>query len=179
MTITLTTTNNQKNVEKNVNVTSINLGDCERILREKYNISDNETLYMKKIDVFEEGMKIPKIEFDVYYKVNETYLKKLDLSFCSDSKMEISIPVKLTENLDKYNTSSEYYTDICHVATSDSGTDIILKDRKKEFIENNKTLCQENCILSEFDFDIEIVKCLCDIKEASSLFENIKVDKKK
>ena len=50
----------------NGNVTAITLGDCERLLKKVYNISDNEALFMKKIDVIEEGMMIPKIEFDVY-----------------------------------------------------------------------------------------------------------------
>ena len=70
-----------------------------------------------------------------------------------------------------------YYNDICYVTTSDSGTDIILKDRKNEFIDNNKTLCQENCYLSEYNNNK--VKCSCDVKESSSMFRNIKIDKAK
>ena len=48
MIITFTTTENQKN-NKNNNMTSIDLGECETLLRNFYNISDNETLYMKKL----------------------------------------------------------------------------------------------------------------------------------
>ena len=69
MIITLTTTENQKNNE-NVNLTRIEFGDCERNLRQFYNLSINETIYMKKIDVKQEGMKIPKIEYDVYCKLS-------------------------------------------------------------------------------------------------------------
>ena len=122
MIVTLTSTKNQKNDEKNGNVTTINLGDCERLLREAYNISVNETLFMKKIDVIEEWMMIPKIEFDVYYKLQ---IDKKDI--------------------DKYNSSSGYYNDICYVTISDGGTDITLKDRKSEFIDNNRTICQDSC----------------------------------
>ena len=180
ITITLTTTTNQKNEEKNGNVTTINLGDCENILKEVYNISYNETLFIKKIDVEQEGMMIPKIEYDVYYKLNGINLEKLNLSYCKNSKIDISIPLKLNiKDLDKYNASSGYYNDICYTTTSDSGTDIPLKDRITEFIDNNKTLCQENCFLSEYDFNNNIAKCSCDIKESSSLFENIKIDKNK
>ena len=49
MIITLTTTENQKN-NKNANLTIIELGDCERNLRQFYNLSINETIYMKKIE---------------------------------------------------------------------------------------------------------------------------------
>ena len=50
MTVTFTTSQNQKNNINN-NVTTIDLGECETILRNEYNISSNETLYMKKIDI--------------------------------------------------------------------------------------------------------------------------------
>ena len=65
MTVTFTTTENQKNNLYN-NMTSIDLGECETLLRNFYNISDNETLYMKKIDIIQDGMKTVKVEFDVY-----------------------------------------------------------------------------------------------------------------
>ena len=58
ITITLTTTEKQKNYTHN-NTTIIDLGQCEILLKQFYNISINETLYMKKIEVIKEGMKIP------------------------------------------------------------------------------------------------------------------------
>ena len=57
---------------------------------------------MKKIDIIQEGMKIPKIEYDVYYN-NGTSLKKLDTStICDTSMISLSIPLSLSEseNLD-------------------------------------------------------------------------------
>ena len=47
MLVILTTTLNQKNNINN-NMTLINLEECEYLLRKFYNISDNETLYIKK-----------------------------------------------------------------------------------------------------------------------------------
>ena len=62
MVVTLTSTQNQKsNNNTNKNMTSLDLGNCETELRNYYNISDNETLYIKKTDIKQEGMKIPKI----------------------------------------------------------------------------------------------------------------------
>ena len=180
MLITLTSTKNQKKDENNVNVTTINLGDCERLLKEAYNISYNETLFIKKIDVIEGGMLIPKIEFDVYYKLNGINLIKLNLSYCKNSKIDISIPVQINKkDIDKYNASSGYYNDICYVAESDCGTDIILNDRQNEFIDNNKTVCQDNCFFSDFDDNINKAKCSCDVVESSTNYENIKINKAK
>ena len=120
MTITFTTIQNQKNNINN-NITTIDLGICEEILRKSYNISENETLYMKKIDIFQEKMKIPKLEYDVYCKLNGTNLIKLDLSLCENTKISLSIPVIISksENLDKLNSSSGYFNNICYSSTSD------------------------------------------------------------
>ena len=148
-------------------------------MKDIYNISYNETLFMKKIEVLEDGMMIPKIEFDVYYKLNLTNLVKLNLSYCINNKIDISIPIKLEGNIDIYNPNSGYYNDLCYKATSDLGTDITLKDRKIEFIKNNKTICQDNCIFSKYDINIQKVKCICNIPDSSDKFEKIKINKTK
>ena len=152
MTVTLSTTDNQK-ININDNSTKVDLGECETLLRKAYSISQDKKIYIKKIDVVQEGMKIPKVEYDVYCKLNGTNLIKLNLSFCQNTKVDLSVPVILTESIDKHNSSSGYYNDICYTATSDSETDIILKDRLKEFIEGNKTVCQDGCIFSEYDYN--------------------------
>ena len=76
MTVTFTTTENQKK-NKNNNMSTIDLGDCEYLLKNKYNISINETLYMKKIDIVQEEMTTTKVEYDVYCKLSGTNLIKL------------------------------------------------------------------------------------------------------
>ena len=160
VTITLTTVENQKN-NINTNMTIIDLGECEYLLRDYYNISINEKLYMKKIEVIQEGMKIPKIEYDVYCALFGTNLIKLNLTVCKNTKISISIPMIITEDIDKLNSSSGYYNDICYTTTSEDGTDIILKDRKKDFINNNKTVCQDDCQFSKYDSEKMKVKCTC------------------
>ena len=180
MMVTLTTVENQnKNKNSTNNITSIYLGECEAILREKYNITDDKVLYMKKIDVKQEGFKIPKIEFDIYTKLNDTNLVKLNLSYCRNSKAEIIIPIIIykDENIDKYNSSSGYYNDLCYATTSDYGTDIISKDRQEDIITENRTVCQEKCTFSDYDYDIHKATCTCDIVESSSFFVNIKINK--
>jgi len=46
-------------------------------------------------------------------------------------------------------------------------------------MDNNKTICQENCFLSNYNYTSNKVKCLCDVKESSSKFKNMKIDKTK
>ena len=116
MTITLTTTDNQKN-SKNDNSSKVDLGPCEDILRKVYNISKDEKLYMKKIDVIQKGMKIPKIEYDIYCKLDGANLIKLNKTYCSNVKAELSVHVILTEDIDKLDRNSDYYNDICYTST--------------------------------------------------------------
>ena len=177
MTVTLTTIENQKNNINN-NMTSIILGQCEDELRSRYNVY-NATFYMKKIDVEQDGIKIPKIKFDVYCKLNGTKLVKLDLSLCEKTKIYFSIPTELTDDIYKLNASSEYYNDKCVSAKSDSGTDIIQKDRQKEFVEGDKTLCQENCDFSEYNMTNKRANCSCYIKEYNLSFAYMYIDKNK
>ena len=55
------------------------------------------------------------------------------MTACKDVKIILNIPLKIEENIDKLNSSSGYYNDICYTATSENGTDISLSDRKKKF----------------------------------------------
>ena len=178
ITVILTSTLNQKNNE-HINNISMDLGQCENILKYNYNISNNDSLYILQIVSEEDGMKIPKIEYEIYYPLNNgTNLTKLNLSYCKGTKIEISIKVKINDNIDKYNLSSDYYNDICSKATSENGTDILLKDRRNEFVDNNMSLCEENCDLINYDFNTEKAKCSCDIKLSIPSNYDIKFNKK-
>ena len=183
MQITLTTTEIQRNNynKNNNNSTSIDLGECETLLRKENNISDEELLYMRKIDVYQEGMQIPKVEFDIYYKENNNKLKKLNLTICENTKICLSYPVNISENIDIYNPN-DYYNSICYPATSNCGTDITLTDRQKEFVEENRTLCQDGCNFEKYDNINKRAECSCKGKEFKSTINSIsdiKIDKKK
>ena len=174
--IILTSTINQKNNEEENNIT-MDLGQCEDKLKKNYNIANNKPLYIIQIISEEIGMKIPKIEYQIYYLLeNSDELKQLNLDPCQGTKIDVSISVKIEGKLDKYNSSSDYYNNICSKTTSESGTDISLNDRRNEFVENNVTLCEENCILKDYDYIKEKAKCSCDIKTSISS-DDIKFNK--
>ena len=183
MQVTLTTSENQKkNIYNDTYVTNntlIDLNECEISLRAFYNISNDTSLYIQKIDVTQEGMQIPKVEFDVYSRLGGKKLQKLNLSICQNDKINIYTNIDSISNLDIINPTSGYYTDVCYPTTSDVGTDIILNDRKKEFVEKNKTVCQEDCNFVGYNFNTKRVNCSCDVKEASLFFENIIINRNK
>ena len=79
-------------------------------------------------------MKIPIIEYEVYYPLYSKQMIQLDLSKYENEYIEISIPVDIeNNNIDKYNKSSPYYNDICSITDSDNGVGLTLSDRKKIF----------------------------------------------
>ena len=126
----------------------------------------------------EEGMKIPKIEYEVYYPSNSGNLSKLNLTVCTGMKADVYIPVKINDDIEKYNSSSDYYNDVCSKTTSEFGTDISLTDRKNNFINNNMTLCEEECELVEYNYTTAKAKCSCNIKLNIPFINKIKFDKK-
>ena len=175
--IIFTTTENQKNNSKD-NYITMDLGPCENILKNHYHIPINNSLFILQIVSEEEGMKIPKIGYEVYYPLNNS-MTKLDLTLCEGTKLEISISVDIngTLDLDLYNPKSEYYNELCVISTSESGTDIPLKDRRNEFVKNNLTLCEENCELVEYNKETKKVKCSCDMKPRINSNFDLKFDK--
>ena len=173
-----TSTLNQQNNENISNLT-MNLGKCEKILKDKYNIPNDDSLYMIQLIYEEKGKKIPKLEYEIYYPLNNSNnLTKLNLSLCQGTKIEISIAVILNKPIDRYNASSDYYNDICYKSSSSNEADIPIKDRRNEFVDNNMYLCEENCELIDYNYNTQKSKCSCDIKLNISSNFDVKFDEK-
>ena len=166
----ITTSENQNN-NTYTNISTIKLGDCERILREKYDIKDNETLVILKIDYNIAGLLIPIIGYEVYHPRNKS---KLDLSFCEKSSINYNIPVSIDEdNLFKHDPNSEYYNDECSTYTTDNGTDILLNDRREEFNDNNFSLCENICEYVGYDLETKKALCECGIRYEEFLLAEV------
>ena len=108
------------------------------------------------------------MEYELFHPITK---EKLNLDYCSDTKINLLIPTSIDEeNLDKYNTSSDYYNNKCSPSTTQNSIDITLKDRAIEYINNNLSLCERNCEYSGYDTKYKKVKCNC---QAKSKFEYI------
>ena len=166
--------NNNYNEFKNLSI--IKLGECNNILEEEYNISDNKSLIIFKIDIYKKGLLIPIVEYEVY-----DYSQKisLELDICKDKIITLLLPCTINEEKGeefKYNISNEYYNDICYSYTTDDNTDIILSDRRNEFIDNKMTLCENNCEYGGYKSNIKKSVCECKIKTKLSLLTEINTD---
>ena len=145
-------------------------------LRNFYNISNDSEIYMIKIEIIQEGMRIPKIEYKLFSKINEIK-KKLNLNACQNIKINIFYPFELNESIATLDSKSGYYNDVCYTAKSQSGTDISLEDRKNEY--PNKAVCQDECDFADYNYAIKKANCSCKVKESSKSFALMKIDKQK
>ena len=104
----------------------------------------------------------------------------VNLTVCENLRIDISFPVDIDEkDIDKHNPDSDYYNNICIKTTSDGGTDISLSDRKDKFIEDNMTLCEEDCKLIKYNPITKKVNCSCLVKLNLLQIKDIKFDKDK
>ena len=126
-------------------------------------------------------MEIPKTDYEVYYyKSNDNKYEKMDLGICKDMKINKSVYINISDDdIDKYNSSSDYYNDICYTYTSDNGTDVTLKDRRNEYINNNMAVCEENYDFIAYDSDTSKAICSCPVSESISQVSDMKFDKEK
>ena len=181
---TLTSTRNQNN-NKYFNVSSIELNECYNRIIKQYGLQNNSNIYILKVDILLPGTKIPKVEYELYYPLNGTNLTLLNMSVCENTKIDIYLPTNISkEELYKHNPKSDFYNDICKTHTSESGTDIILNDRRNEFVDKNMNLCEEDCELTNFDNKIynttyNRVKCTCNTKINLPKLSKVKIDKAK
>ena len=172
----ITTSDNQKNNEYK-NISSLNLGDCENRLKQIYNIDPKLSLIIFKIDYFSEGLLIPIISYEIFHPENKS---KLDLNYCKDILVELNIPVSIDEdNLFKYDPNNEYYRDECILSTSENSTDIIINDRQNEYVNNNLSLCQNNCTFTGYEQNSKKALCDCEVKTKINLISEIIDDKNK
>jgi len=173
ITFQLTDSEQQKNYTKNKlfnNISSIDLNECEEILKKEYGI---DKLTILKIDIKRNDTPSTQVEYQV---INSETDEILDLSKCIDVKINIYAPVDFDpecfdkishlkgQGYDIFNSSDSFYNDICAAYTSENGTDVILKDRKNDFYNPNLSLCEDNCEYKSFDVETSKVNCECETK---------------
>ena len=171
--VIFTTTKQQKD---NINMTKIDLGECEILLRHTYNLLNDEILYIKILEIFQEEMRIPKIEYGIYSRLNGE-LTKLNLTSCTNRKIYLSIPADNIDDLNKLNSKSRYYNDICYISTTKNGIDIPIKDRINEY--PYVTVCQDDCDFIHYNFTSKRAKCSCEVREFSTSFADMYINKEK
>ena len=160
--------NKAQNVSNNISI--IDLGECEEILRKAYHINENDSLIFIKNEQQSGKASQKNIQYEVYEPYNRI---KLNLSLCDEAPVKIYIPVELNEETeqiyeqmkesgyDMFDINDSFYQDICTPFDSQNGTDILLSDRIDYIYNNENTKCQSNCHLSNYSKESEYLVCTC------------------
>ena len=147
-----------ENIDKNISI--IDFGQCEIILKEEYGI---DYLLVFKIDTKIVNNSPIIVNYELY---DSCTLIKLNLKLCENVKkntytnyflQESSLEqfIQLNESgYDMYNINDSFYQDLCSPFTTKFGTDILLEDRKNDYYENI-SLCEGSC----YDYITHRVKC--------------------
>ena len=159
-------------IENLYNLSMIDLSYCNVLLKNKYDINDNMSLIIFKIENMDKKASERNVQYEIYNPLNKS---KLDLSICKTADINLFIPTQLSEetkiirddlkksNFDIFNKHDHFYNDICTPYTTLNKTDIILYDRKRVYLNNNDTICQSNCEFSNYSNDKEYLECLCKV----------------
>ena len=174
VTFHITTPERQKNYINNAlynNISSIDLNECEEILKDYYHIKDS--LILMKIDIKRNDTPSTQVEYQI---LNPENGQVLDLAKCDIVKVNIYVPVTFDNNTfnllkqsieqgyDIFNPNDPFYNDICTPYNSLNNTDMIIKDRKIDIYDPNLTLCEEICEYKSFDINTLKVNCECQTK---------------
>ena len=154
------------------NYSSINLGECENILKETYNIDKNMSLILLKFMKKDTKEGEQTFQYEIIHPITGETLNK---SLCENTTVDVYVPFILDEEKEElYNNllnqgydpldlNDKFYREICTPYTSENGTDVLLDDRE-EFVYSslvNASLCPDGCDYSEYYTDKKFIKCEC------------------
>ena len=160
--------------ELSLTIPQIDFGSCNEKIKKKYDIKSD--LIILIIEKYFNGTSLllysfynpttgEKINVLEECKNEDIIVKEDILSVLETTDLEIENILKLThQNINIFNKSSGFYTDICFHYDSPNGKDITLKDRIKEFFPNI-TLCNEGCICNGINLTSMTAICKCTIND--------------
>ena len=123
--------------------------------------------------VFYEPIKGEKLDITRYK--NSSIIINKNISYLLKEKRFIWL---LEQNIDIFNLTSQFYSNICLDYKSNNGRDITLKDRILNFFPNI-SFCNDECTIKNLNYDKQIVACKCNFTNFSEYtnFEKGNIEK--
>ena len=163
--------------------TGIDLSECEKVLKAKYGLPEEEDLIILKADIMKE-FNISSIlpEFpDVEYQLFSTSLGAfLPLSVCQQENTDVQVSnpfsaynllsmfqsktaAAVANGYDVFDAYSSFYNDICTPFTNENGNDVLLDARRKDYYNENVNLCNTGCTFAGYNATGKTYTCRCNI----------------
>ena len=164
---------------ENNEISTIDLGECENILKQ---VTSNP-LKVLKLDYKSDDLSSTYVQYEIYDILTGAII---DLIKCKDIPIKISVPKILDEetltiynNLSSlgynlFDSNDSFYNDICSPYTSENKKDMLLIDRWEDiYIPNNeKYMCQSGCKLINYNITNQRADCECYFKK-QDIFEGL------
>ena len=155
-------TQSQRDTLANHNVTVINAWASGDRKRNEKVLESYKGIHMIDIQFsVKEGGNQHVTPHDVFAKYGLTNLGNGEFDF-TDLPTEYVNRSGKTIHIDY--VINEYYTDECIPSTSENGTDIIINDRQNEYVNNNLSLCQNNCSFTGYEQNSKKAIYDCEVK---------------
>ena len=155
--------------ELSLNIPIVNFGNCFEKIKKVHNI--NEDLIISVVDKLNQNNPTTfysffhpttgeKLNAESICKNTTIIIEENLLSFLNENDTNYDLMIFLTEqNINIFNITDPFYTDLCYDYINPLNKDISLQDRIKTFYPN-VTLCDEGC--DNKGVDIESMTALCD-----------------
>ena len=156
----------------NRNISILDLGKCETILKEKYNINEKDSLIFIKRENTNLKASEKNIQYFVYHPYNYS---KLNLSYCDENTINLYVKTELSRETyeiykdlkslgyNMFDIMDPFYQDICTPYQYLNQTDIILSDRINYIYNNKDSQCQPSCQFSSYLSKSLYLNCTCEV----------------
>ena len=167
--------------ELSLDTPKVDFGNCYIKLQQNLDPPSNDSIIISLIEkkndqknssisyFFYHPVTGEKLDAETICKDEEITIKESVLSQLINSKVDINSALFLTQqDINIFNLSDEFYTDLCYSFVSKNGKDVPLNARIKAFYPNI-TLCDSGCMLK--GIDLKSMESICECK-----FNNIKTE---
>ena len=169
-----------KELAMNNNLSYIDFEECISVLKNVWNIDEDQNLYVAQIEVNRTTQVTNRLDYAIYRENGQ----KLDLSVCSNLNLKVNYYITDVSNIsletakaleekgiDIYNGKDDFFNSYCVNFTSEYNTDVILKDRREHYFKN-VSYCEVNCSYLHINLDTHRVECACPVKGATETEED-------
>ena len=162
-----------KELNSKYKLSTIDLGECQKILESKF----PTPLTIIKFDIKESTFITPELTYYVY----DNNGNEIDINlYCSGNSISITSPI-INLNLFDYSTAellskdgydvfdpnNTFFNSICTPFTNENGTDVILKDRQKNYYQE-VNFCG-TCLYNGINYTDQTVNCVCEVNEEMNI----------
>ena len=162
-----------------------NSGDVSDISITKNGENITDDILIFKADIKRDDTISTQVEYQLFVPNSGKINEKLNLiEENGNLEVLVSVPVTLSEEqlenikelyskgIDIFDSSSDFYLDVCFKFTTPDNEDMFLEERKKEYF-INEPFCESGCKFKEYDYDTQRALCECKFKENTDNYDKV------